>query len=125
MLKNKDFRLLNLPQTSEICDYWHLSFQDNGIGFEAEYNQNIFVIFQRLHHTEDYLGTGIGLAIVKKIVENHNGIIIADGNLNNGVTFNIYIPVTKDSNNENSGLKFNTENSGTTTLKQKNAFEIH
>ena len=125
MLKNKDFRLLNLPQTSEICDYWHLSFQDNGIGFEAEYNQNIFVIFQRLHHTEDYLGTGIGLAIVKKIVENHNGIIIADGNLNNGVTFNIYIPVTKDSNNEDRGLKFNTENSGTTTLKQKNAFEIH
>jgi signal transduction histidine kinase len=96
ILKNEDFRLLNLADSRQTCDYWNLSFQDNGIGFDAQYNQNIFVIFQRLHHTEDYSGTGIGLAIVKKIVENHNGIIIADGNLKKGVKFDIYIPITKN-----------------------------
>ena len=96
ILKNEDFRLLNLSDSQQICDYWNLSFQDNGIGFEAQHNQNIFVIFQRLHHTEDYSGTGIGLAIVKKIVENHNGIIIANGTLKKGVKFDIYIPMTKN-----------------------------
>jgi signal transduction histidine kinase len=96
ILKNEEFRALNLPNSPQICDYWNLSFQDNGIGFEGQYNQNIFVIFQRLHHTEEYSGTGIGLAIVKKIVENHNGIITADGYLNKGVTFNIYIPIAKN-----------------------------
>ena len=96
ILKNEEFRKLNLSNSPQICDYWNFSFQDNGIGFEAQYNQNIFVIFQRLHHTEDYSGTGIGLAIVKKIVDNHNGIIVADGNLNKGVTFNIYIPIDKN-----------------------------
>lgn len=96
ILKNEEFRVLNLPNSPQICDYWNFSFQDNGIGFDAQHNQNIFVIFQRLHHTKDYSGTGIGLAIVKKIVENHKGIIIADGKLNKGVTFNIYIPVIKN-----------------------------
>lgn len=95
ILKNNEFRLLNLPNSLQNCDYWNLSFKDNGIGFEAEYNHLIFIIFRRLHHIAEYSGTGIGLAIVKKIVENHNGIIIADGELNNGVTFNIYIPITE------------------------------
>lgn len=93
LLKNEDFRKLNLPHSPQECDYWNFTFKDNGIGFEAEFNQLIFVIFRRLHHTAEYAGTGIGLAIVKKIVENHNGIITADGNLDKGVTFNIYIPV--------------------------------
>lgn len=95
ILKKDEIRLLNLPNGLQNCDYWNLSFKDNGIGFEAEYNQLIFIIFRRLHHIAEYSGTGIGLAIVKKIVENHNGIIIADGELNNGVTFNIYIPITE------------------------------
>lgn len=98
LLKNKEFRQLNLPASSQSCDYWHFIFKDNGIGFEAEHNQLIFIIFRRLHHTAEYSGTGIGLAIVKKIVENHNGTITAHGNLDKGVTFNIYIPVI-DSNN--------------------------
>ena len=49
-------------------------------------------MFQKLHSKEEYAGTGMGLAIVKKIVENHNGIIIATGELNKGATFDIYIP---------------------------------
>ncbi len=73
--------------------YCHISISDNGIGFEQKYSEKIFEVFQRLHGKEEYNGTGIGLAIVKKIVENHNGIITATGELNKGATFEIYIPV--------------------------------
>jgi PAS domain S-box-containing protein len=72
--------------------YFHLSVSDNGIGFESQYKDRIFEVFQRLHGKTEYKGTGIGLAIVKKIVENHNGIITANGEVNKGATFDIYIP---------------------------------
>jgi PAS domain S-box-containing protein len=72
--------------------YCHIIISDNGIGFEPEYSEKIFEVFQRLHTKTDYEGTGIGLAIVKKIVENHHGIIMATGQLGKGATFNIYIP---------------------------------
>jgi len=72
--------------------YCHISVSDNGIGFEPKYKEKIFEVFQKLHSKETYSGTGIGLAIVKKIVENHNGIIIANGELNKGAIFDIYIP---------------------------------
>jgi signal transduction histidine kinase/CheY-like chemotaxis protein len=72
--------------------YCHITVTDNGIGFEPIYNEKIFEVFQKLHGKEEYSGTGIGLAIVKKIIENHNGIITATGELNQGATFNIYIP---------------------------------
>jgi signal transduction histidine kinase len=77
-----------LPQ--EI--YCHISVTDNGIGFEPEYKDKIFEIFQRLHAKEVFPGTGIGLAIVKKIVENHNGFIMATSRLGQGATFDIYLP---------------------------------
>jgi signal transduction histidine kinase len=73
--------------------YCHISVTDNGIGFEPEYKDRIFEVFQKLHNREVYEGTGIGLAIVKKIAENHNGFVTATSQLNNGATFDIYIPV--------------------------------
>ncbi len=74
-------------------NYFHLVVTDNGIGFEAAYNEKIFELFQRLHGRQEYNGTGIGLAIVKRIVENHNGIITAHGEINKGAKFDIFIPV--------------------------------
>ena len=77
-------------------NYYHISVGDNGIGFEPQFSELIFEVFQRLHSKEKYAGTGIGLAIVKKIVENHNGIIKATSQLNKGATFDIYIPIREE-----------------------------
>ncbi|MBF4491197.1 response regulator [Flavobacterium sp. JLP] len=93
ILESTHSKLNELNSKVLNCDYWNLSFQDNGIGFETEFNELIFVMFQRLHHRHEYAGTGIGLAIVKKIVDNHNGIITANGILNKGTTFEIFIPI--------------------------------
>lgn len=79
---------------SKDRSYWHLSFKDNGIGFDQSYADQIFTIFQRLNNDkEGYSGTGIGLAICKKIVENHRGCIGAHGTENVGATFDIYLPL--------------------------------
>lgn len=72
--------------------YCHIRVVDNGIGFGQEYCDKIFEVFQKLHGKDEYSGTGIGLAIVKKIVNNHHGVITAESQLNKGATFNIYIP---------------------------------
>ncbi len=77
------------PLNKPAC---HISVSDNGIGFGKEYSEKIFEVFQRLHSKEEYAGTGIGLAIVKKIVDNHHGIITAESEFGKGATFNIYIP---------------------------------
>jgi len=74
-------------------DYCHITYDDNGIGFEPQYNERVFEVFQRLHSREEYKGTGMGLAICKRIIENHNGLITASGKLNKGVQFDIYVPV--------------------------------
>jgi light-regulated signal transduction histidine kinase (bacteriophytochrome) len=87
---------LNNPKLVAEKSYCHITVSDNGIGFEPEYKDRIFEVFQKLHGKEKYEGTGIGLAIVKKIVENHHGIVTATGQLNKGATFDIYIPVPED-----------------------------
>ena len=74
--------------------YCHLTVTDDDIGFEPEYNEHIFGMFQRLHSKSAYDGTGMGLVILRKIIDNHNGIITATGQLNKGATFDIYIPVS-------------------------------
>ena len=83
---------LNNDRLSPLKNYVHIMVKDNGIGFEPHFNERIFGVFQKLHGKEVYEGTGIGLAIVKKIVENHNGTITATGELMKGATFDIYIP---------------------------------
>lgn len=72
--------------------YYKITFKDNGIGFEQEYAAKIFILFNRLHNKNEYQGTGIGLAICQKIVENHKGFIVAKGELNVGSTFTVYLP---------------------------------
>ena len=84
---------LNNEQLSPDKEYCHISISDNGIGFDSQYKDQIFEVFQRLHGKDEFKGTGIGLAIVKKIVENHNGVITATGEIDKGATFDIYIPV--------------------------------
>jgi signal transduction histidine kinase len=85
---------LENDQLAPNTNYCHICFGDNGIGFDAQHSEKIFGVFQKLHSKDVYEGTGIGLAIVKKIVENHNGHISATGTPNNGAKFNIYIPYT-------------------------------
>ncbi len=84
---------LNHDKLSKQKRYCHISYSDNGIGFDPQYKDRIFGLFQRLHSKEEYPGTGVGLAIVKKIIDNHNGIITAKSEINKGATFDIYIPV--------------------------------
>lgn len=85
-----NFKIEKLIQKNKYC---HIQYSDNGIGFDQEYSERIFGLFQRLHDKSNYAGTGIGLSIVKKIVENHNGLIIANSTLGNGATFEIYLPL--------------------------------
>jgi PAS domain S-box-containing protein len=74
-------------------NFWWIRIEDNGIGFEPQYGSKIFELFQRVHVKSEYEGTGIGLTICKKIVQNHNGFITAEGKPGIGAVFNIYLPV--------------------------------
>jgi signal transduction histidine kinase len=84
----------NLHLSSEAT-YARIVVADNGIGFEQKYAAKVFEIFQRLHNDEEYQGTGIGLAIVKRIINTHNGQIIVESSLGNGAKFEIFIPLTE------------------------------
>jgi len=72
--------------------FWKIEISDNGIGFEQQYEHKIFEVFQRLHGKTEYIGTGIGLAICKKIIQAHNGIITATGQPGIGATFTFFLP---------------------------------
>lgn len=91
-VQTEGVELIEYEKLSPDKNYCHIQIKDNGIGFEPRHSDRIFEVFQRLHNKEAYEGTGIGLAIVKKIIENHNGIIIATSQLMQGVTFDIYLP---------------------------------
>ena len=72
--------------------FYKITFSDNGMGFDPQFKETIFILFQRLHSKTDYPGTGIGLAICKKIVENHKGHITADSILGKGSVFTVFLP---------------------------------
>jgi PAS domain S-box-containing protein len=77
----------------EGMSYYKIQFSDNGIGMKTEDTEKIFNIFQKLHAKSEFAGTGIGLAMCKKIVQNHNGEIDANQSNENGAVFNVYLPM--------------------------------
>jgi light-regulated signal transduction histidine kinase (bacteriophytochrome) len=99
----------NSSHFDQPSSYYRIYFRDNGIGFDEKYAEDIFVVFKRLHSYHEFEGTGIGLSICKKIVEKHNGIIKAEGRLNEGATFIITLPrkeasLSEPSNGKDSSL---------------------
>ena len=70
-----------------------IEIRDNGIGFDQQYADHIFSIFQRLHHKTEYSGTGIGLAMCRRIAQNHQGNITATSEPGQGATFHITLPL--------------------------------
>jgi len=80
-----------------VNKYCRIFVEDNGIGFDQKYAEDIFGMFRRLHQHDEFEGTGVGLALCKKIVELHNGYISARGKVNEGSTFIISVPLQHDS----------------------------
>jgi len=83
-------------QLQEGKEYCRIDIADNGIGFDEKYSAKIFTLFQRLNKKEDYEGTGIGLAIAKKIVDKHNGEITVKSAPDQGSVFSVTLPLRQD-----------------------------
>ncbi len=77
---------------TENTEYYRINITDNGIGFDANFAEDIFMVFKRLHSHHEYEGTGVGLSICKKIVDNHNGLISASSRPGEGSVFTVYLP---------------------------------
>ena len=84
-------RSMDLPGRGSL-DGWEIVVADNGIGFEDKYVDRIFTVFQRLHNRTEYAGSGVGLAVCRRIVERHGGALVAEGRLGDGATFTIWLP---------------------------------
>jgi PAS domain S-box-containing protein len=89
---SKDKPKINISVTKEN-DHWLFAVQDNGIGIDPKHSDRIFEVFKRLHKKRDYPGTGIGLAICKKIIEKHNGQIWEESELGKGSVFYFTLPI--------------------------------
>lgn len=86
--------LAAMPGRNKNLKYCKILFADNGIGFDPQFKDKLFTIFQRLNPRSKYEGTGIGLALCKKIVENHDGHITVDSKLGEGTTFIVFLPLS-------------------------------
>lgn len=89
----------DLPWSEELQSmdkYNVIEVMDNGIGFDLQFEEKIFVMFQRLHGRTEFKGTGIGLALCKKIVENHHGLIKVNSVIGEGSTFSVILPIKKN-----------------------------
>jgi len=93
--ENEFYSRFNLNK--QLC-YAEIGFKDNGIGFEQQFAEQIFSIFERLNNQEQYSGTGVGLALCQKIVQLHHGGICAEGKENDGAIFHVLLPLTQSSN---------------------------
>ena len=78
-----------------VSRYHEINLSDNGIGFDMKYADQIFQVFQRLHTRQQYAGTGVGLAICKRVAETHRGAITAPSQLGQGATIRVYLPLTQ------------------------------
>ena len=83
------------PELNPERDYLEIRFSDNGIGFDQQFSAQIFQLFERLHSVSEFDGTGLGLALCKKIVENHHGIIFAESKEGEGATLSFILPITQ------------------------------
>ena len=84
---------LPVSASDNATQFYRFELSDNGIGFDSHQAEKIFQVFQRLHNRNEYQGTGIGLAIVQKVIENHQGYIRAEGRPGEGATFTVLLPV--------------------------------
>jgi len=83
---------LPLPADEQPKSFYAITVSDNGIGFDVEFTDKIFNLFTRLHGNAQYSGTGIGLSIVRKVVDNHRGYVVAKGEPGKGAAFTVYLP---------------------------------
>jgi len=90
LFENRQQELSEVLTGTTLCE---ITFEDNGIGFDQNFAEKIFVIFQRLHSREQYEGTGIGLAVCRKIMDRHRGKIVARSTQDAGATFIVTLPV--------------------------------
>lgn len=81
-----------LKLISKASRYHCISVKDQGVGFDSQYADRIFVVFERLHSKQEFSGTGIGLAICQRVVENHGGAIVAESQPSQGAVFHVYLP---------------------------------
>lgn len=96
--KKEDRPLIQIT-ANIVGPHCEIAIKDNGIGFEEKYLDRIFTIFQRLHGRQEYEGTGVGLAVVRKIIERHNGTITAKSQIGDGAEFLIRLPLSQTEDN--------------------------
>lgn len=90
----RPLRIRIFSEADEESNYYKITVEDNGIGFDSLYSEKVFDLFQRLHDKVTYAGTGIGLALCRKVVQNHRGFIEARSEEGNGASFMVYFPIS-------------------------------